>query len=127
MKARCYRKTSAKYHRYGARGIKVCNEWLNDYMVFYDWAMNNGYSNELTLDRIDNDGNYCPENCRWADCVTQANNRHNSKGQFWESSEHQQRIKAECVNKGLKYCTVVWRLQHGWSEEDALTPPKHYI
>lgn len=75
MKVRCYLKTSKNYKNYGGRGITVCDEWLNDFSVFSDWAKNNGYNNELTLDRIDVNGNYCPENCRWATFYQQSRNK----------------------------------------------------
>lgn len=75
IKGRCFNKNDARYARYGGRGITVCDEWRNDFQSFYDWAMANGYSDNLTIDRKDNDGNYCPENCRWVDDQTQARNR----------------------------------------------------
>ena len=62
------------YHNYGGRGIKVCDEWKNDFMSFYNWAMSNGYSDELSIDRIDNNKNYCPDNCRWATRTIQSRN-----------------------------------------------------
>lgn len=68
---RCYNPNDKSYRWYGAKGIKVCHEWLQDRLSFEDWALNNGYQDGLTIDRIDEDKDYCPENCRW---VTLANN-----------------------------------------------------
>ena len=75
MKARCYRKTSGNYSNYGGRGITVCDDWKNSYEKFKAWALSHGYSDSLSIDRINCNGDYCPENCRWVDNSTQVNNR----------------------------------------------------
>jgi hypothetical protein len=79
MKARCYCKGDLSFNNYGGRGIQVCEEWLNDYLIFENWSINNGYQDNLTIDRINVNGNYCPENCRWTTRQIQAVNRRNNR------------------------------------------------
>ena len=75
LKGRVLNPKNKQYSDYGGRGITICEEWKNDFMSFYDWAMKNEYSDELSIDRIDNDGNYCPENCRWTTRTIQQRNQ----------------------------------------------------
>lgn len=75
MKSRCYNENNPSYGRYGGRGITVCDEWKTDYIAFHTWAMENGYSDSLTIDRINVNGNYEPSNCRWATVKQQSVNR----------------------------------------------------
>ena len=76
MKSRCSNPTKGNYKEYGGRGIKVCEEWLHDFAAFRDWALANGYDDALTIDRIDNDKGYSPDNCRW---ITQAEQNRNQR------------------------------------------------
>lgn len=75
MKKRCYNPECLAYKNYGGRGISICEEWLSNFNTFYFWAMSNGYSDKLSIDRIDVNGNYEPHNCRWATAKVQASNR----------------------------------------------------
>ena len=79
MKGRCYSPRNRSYKNYGGRGIVLCVEWEHNFMNFYSWAMQNGYDDTKSIDRIDVNGNYCPENCRWVDDDIQANNKRNNQ------------------------------------------------
>lgn len=88
MKDRCRNKNSPVYYRYGGRGITVCDEWNNSFDSFKEWALKNGYSDELTIDRIDNDQGYSPDNCRWTDMKTQCNNTGRNRNVTWRGETH---------------------------------------
>lgn len=78
MRDRCNNPNSKLYYLYGERGIKVCEEWSNDFLTFYNWSIKNGYRQGLSIDRIDVNGNYEPNNCRWATAKQQIRNRRNT-------------------------------------------------
>ena len=80
MKTRCYRKSYHAFRHYGGRGIRVCDEWLHDFQAFYDWAMSHGYTDDLSIDRIDTNGNYSPDNCRWVTMAEQNKNKRAANG-----------------------------------------------
>ena len=119
MKRRCYNKTAKEYKYYGARGIAVCSEWKDDFMSFYTWSIANGYNDNLTIDRIDVNGDYEPNNCRWATPKQQARNRRNNRT-FTYNGET--RCLSEwCEILGLNYHTISVRINlHKWSIEKAL-------
>lgn len=110
MKQRCDNENSTYYHRYGERGIHVCDEWA-DFENFYNWAMDNGYDHGLTLERMDNNRGYCPENCVWADRVVQANNRSTNRLIEYAGEEH---TMAQWARKlGVSYSTLKCRVDRG--------------
>lgn len=118
MKDRCYNRRCSNYKNYGGRGIKMCDEWLNDFMSFYNWAMSHGYIEGLTIDRIDVNGNYEPNNCRWVDMKQQQRNRTDNRYFIINGETHC--LSEWCEILGLKYRTVYSRLQRGWMIYDAL-------
>lgn len=119
MNSRCNCKSATQYPRYGGRGIKVCEEWRK-FIPFYEWSMANGYRDDLSIDRIDVNGNYCPENCRWVTWKQQANNRRNTRYLTYNG-------KTMCVKDwetetGINSVTIKHRIdKFGWSVERALT------
>lgn len=120
MKRRCELPTFSSYKYYGGRGISVCNEWKESFIAFRKWAFENGYKEGLSLDRIDNNGNYEPSNCRWATMKEQANNQNhtlkiNYKGEIKTLTEW-----AEIL--GIKRHTLYQRIyKKGWTIERAFT------
>lgn len=119
MKGRCTRPAHPFYRLYGGRGITVCDEWRDSFKVFHDWAMANGYAENLTIDRIDTNGNYCPENCRWADLVTQANNTSRNHLLAYNGEVHTLAEWSKLT--GINYMSLKTRIRRGWSIERALT------
>lgn len=119
MKSRCYNQNRKCYHDYGGRGIKVCDEWKDDFQSFYDWAMANGYTDDLTIDRIDSNGNYEPSNCRWADSIVQGNNK--TDNVFIEALGEKHTLSEWSNITGIKYGTLYNRIvKLQWKAEKAL-------
>lgn len=122
MKKRCYNAKIANYKNYGGRGIKVCEEW-HEFGQFYEWAMANGYNDKLTLDRIDNNGNYEPSNCRWVDKKTQANNTRSNH--YLTYNGRTMTMKQWAEELGISYNLIRDRINKlGWSVEKTFTTPK---
>ncbi len=119
MKKRCYNKKEKNYYLYGGRGITICEEWLNSFENFYNWAINNGYKEGLTIDRINVNGNYEPNNCRWSDLFVQANNTRRNKYILFKG---ELRTLAEwCRILKINYNTAKSRLRYSWDIERILT------
>jgi hypothetical protein len=120
MMRRCYDESNNQYHNYGGRGITVCEEW-KIVSVFREWAEVNGYGEHLTIERIDNNGNYCPENCTWISKEAQANNKQNS---LWITYKGETKILKHWADiTGINYNTLKDRFNTGWDTEKALTTP----
>lgn len=123
-KRRCLSPSSDAYKHYGGRGIKMCDEWLgeNGFINFYNWAMANGYKDDLTIERIDVNGDYCPENCRWVTMAEQMSNTTRSKRITIDGETHT--VAQWCRIKGLKPGAYYGRISRGYTERDAImTPP----
>lgn len=121
MKERCYRPKHLRFDKYGGRGISICDEWRNSFEVFEMWAINNGYDESLTIERIDVNGNYEPNNCRWATNKEQQNNKQNNRRITWNDETKTLAEWSEIV--GIKKTTLKERLNAGWDVEAALTTP----
>ena len=116
MNYRCSPTCAEHFYRlYYGRGIRVCDEW-QDFEPFAKWALNNGYSDGLSIDRIDNNGNYEPANCRWADAEAQANNRRTSK--FIAYNGENLTIAQWSRKLGIAYDTILYNLSKGKTLED---------
>ena len=121
MLKRCYYKGATSYRHYGDKGIVVCEKW-HDFETFRDWAITHGYSDDLTIDRIDNSGDYSPENCRWVDINTQL--RNTSRNHFIEFNGETHCMKDWASILGINYRTLQQRVNvYGWSVERAFTTP----
>lgn len=120
MHERCERKKHTYYQHYGGRGIYVCEEW-REYMPFAKWAFMNGYKDNLTIDRIDNDGCYSPDNCRWVTYKEQANNKRTNRIVEYNGEKYTVTQLAKKAN--IKKTTLKERLNMGWSVKDAVEKP----
>lgn len=120
MHERCERPKHSHYKDYGGRGIKVCDEW-SEYIVFAEWARANGYTDNLTIDRIDNNGNYEPSNCRWVTEKEQHNNKRSNRIIEYQGKRYTLTQLADFA--GINKTTLKERLNKGWSVEDAVKKP----
>jgi hypothetical protein len=111
MKERCYNPNNKSYSRYGGRGISVCDEWRKDFSLFAEWAESNGYIKGLTIDRIDGNGNYCPENCRWA--TTAQQNRNYSRNHMITYNGETKCVTDWADQYGINRTTLLLRLKSG--------------
>jgi hypothetical protein len=106
MIKRCYNPKIRHYDRYGGRGIEVCSEWKNDFMLFYNWALGGGYADDLVIDRKDNDGNYEPNNCRWVTLFVNSQNqgmRSNNTSGYRGVSFNCGKWRAQIISNGSHY------------------------
>ena len=122
MKQRCYNPNNISYKYYGLKGIKVCSEWLDDFMNFYNWAIKNGYRNDLTIDRLNSEEDYKPSNCRWATRKEQVENR---KWNHWITYNGKTQTLAQWAKEyNLNYDCLRHRIKSGWNIERALNMPQ---
>lgn len=120
MIKRCELKTHKEYKYYGERGIKVCEEWRCNFQNFYQWAINNGYEDGLTIDRIDVNGDYCPENCRWIPLKDQMSNKRNNIVLEYDGKSMTIKQWSKQNNVSVSYETLLRRYHDGWAIKDIL-------
>lgn len=118
MKARCYNKNTVAYKDYGGRGIEMCDEWKHDYDAFRKWALENGYRDDASIDRVDNDLGYSPENCEWVTGVAQANNRRSNRVYTVDGETHNLTEWAHI--KGINPKTLFNRVYTGVPFDEAI-------
>lgn len=125
MIMRCTNPNATNYSRYGGRGITVCKEWSGKRanIKFFEWALTNGYDDTLSLDRIDNNKGYSPDNCRWVSVKEQGRNKRNN---IYLTLNGKTQILEEWAREvGIDSRLIRYRMTHGWTDEEALTiPPK---
>ena len=110
MKSRCLNPNVPCYEYYGGKGVGICSEWLNSFHNFRDWALSNGYSDELTLDRIDVSSDYSPSNCRWIPMLEQAKNKVRTISVVIDGREVQ--LHQLATETGVSYSTLYWRYKN---------------
>jgi len=126
MKSRCYNKKDKNYNRWGGRGIGICKEWLDNPKLFVDWAYSNGYKKGLTIERIDNNGDYSPDNCTFADRLRQANNTRNNRIIKYNGDELS--MADFCRKYNLNYFRFGARTGRlNWSIEKSMINCGHYV
>ncbi len=121
IKRRCLDSKFPAYNDYGKRGINICNEWREDFLAFYQWAIESGWQQGLTIERSDNEKGYCPKNCRIATMKEQCNNRRSNKLVSYNGGT--KTLAQWCDEKNLSYGTMYARLTRGWKVEQAIDTP----
>lgn len=119
IKQRCLNENNKAYKYYGGRGIAICKEWANDFALFEKWSMTNGYRQGLSIDRVDNNKGYSPQNCRWATIKTQLNNTRSNR--ILEYNGVKKTVAQWSREVNISNSIIVNRLNRGWSVKDALT------
>ena len=122
MKSRCFNPKNPNFIRYGARGISICDEWVSDPRLFYSWSISSGYGEGLSIDRIDNNKGYSPENCRWVDRKTQQRNKRNTK--FVDIGGVRVSLSGLCEALGLDQHIISERISRGASFQQAISGPR---
>lgn len=126
MRQRCYNENHASYQWYGAKGIRLCEEWRVDTAAFETWARANGYTDDLTIDRVDPKGNYCPENCQWIPLSENARRAHIKPVTAWGETKSIQEWVKDSRCGGICSDTIRSRIAEGWEPEEAIAEGKQF-